>query len=127
MEGDGVSDLVRRKVEHIDLVLAGVGRGAISAGFEHLQFEHSALPDLDFDAVDLTTHFLGRPLRAPLIISSMTGGPSRSGMINDRLAQAAQALGIGFAVVKGQGGVGRVRHGPIPCGPAVGPRRARNS
>lgn len=98
MEGDGVSDLVRRKVEHIDLVLAGVGRGAISAGFEHLQFEHSALPDLDFDAVDLTTHFLGRPLRAPLIISSMTGGPSRSGMINDRLAQAAQALGIGFAV-----------------------------
>jgi isopentenyl-diphosphate delta-isomerase len=91
-------DAKGRKDQHLDLVLAGVGAGAGPSGFDAVRFEHCALPELDFAAVDLSTHFLGRRLAAPLLISAMTGGPSRAAGINARLAEAAQALGIALAV-----------------------------
>jgi isopentenyl-diphosphate Delta-isomerase len=48
--------------------------------------------------VKLDCTFLGRPLKAPLLISSMTGGPERAASINLRLAEAAQSMGIALAV-----------------------------
>ena len=89
----------RRKEDHIDIVLAG-GRVAshVDAGFDRVRFIHCALPELDLDAVDLTTHFLGRALKAPFLISAMTGGPARAEAINAHLAEAAQALGIALGV-----------------------------
>lgn len=95
---DQTSDLTRRKDQHLDVVLAGAGVGAGTTGFESVRFEHVALPELDFDAIDLSTTFLGRTLNAPLLISSMTGGPSRAEAINARLAEAAQHLKIAIAV-----------------------------
>ncbi|MDI4665818.1 type 2 isopentenyl-diphosphate Delta-isomerase [Xanthobacter autotrophicus] len=93
------SDAGRRKEDHIDIVLAG-GRVAsrVDAGFDRLRFVHCALPELDLDAVDLTTRVLGRTLKAPFLISAMTGGPARSEAINAHLAEAAQALGIALGV-----------------------------
>ncbi|MDI4656168.1 type 2 isopentenyl-diphosphate Delta-isomerase [Xanthobacter autotrophicus] len=89
----------RRKDDHIDIVLAG-GRVAsrVDAGFDRVRFIHCALPELDLDAIDLTTGFLGRTLRAPFLISAMTGGPARAEAINAHLAEAAQALGIALGV-----------------------------
>ncbi len=87
-----------RKDQHLDVVLAGGGRHARDAGFDAIRFVHEALPDLDHTAIDLGTAFLGRALRAPLLISSMTGGPARAETINAHLAEAAQALGIALAV-----------------------------
>ncbi|MBX9614125.1 MAG: type 2 isopentenyl-diphosphate Delta-isomerase [Caulobacteraceae bacterium] len=87
-----------RKDQHLDVVLAGGGRHARDAGFDAIRFVHEALPDLDHAAIDLGTAFLGRQLRAPLLISSMTGGPARAEAINAHLAEAAQALGIALAV-----------------------------
>jgi isopentenyl-diphosphate delta-isomerase len=95
---DQTSDLTRRKDQHLDVVLSGAGAGSGSTGFEAVRFAHVALPELDFDAVDLTTTFLGRRLNAPILISSMTGGPSRAEAINARLAEAAQELRIAVAV-----------------------------
>ncbi|WP_407315811.1 type 2 isopentenyl-diphosphate Delta-isomerase [Pseudomonas sp. nanlin1] len=93
------SDLSRRKDDHLDIVLdrrsAAQGPGT---GLDALQFEHCALPELDLDAIDLSSALLGIPLRAPLLISSMTGGAERSAAINCRLAEAAQALGIAMGV-----------------------------
>jgi isopentenyl-diphosphate delta-isomerase len=91
-------DLIRRKDEHIDHVLAGRGRAAVGPGLDAVRFAHEALPDLDHDAIDLSTRFLGRPLALPFLISSMTGGPSRAEAINARLAEAAQTLGLALAV-----------------------------
>jgi isopentenyl-diphosphate delta-isomerase len=48
------------------------------------------------------TTFLGLSLRAPLIISSMTGGTARAGEINRRLARGAEAAGIAFALGSGR-------------------------
>lgn len=92
-------DLIRdRKDQHLDVVLSGAGRHARDAGFDAIRFVHEALPDLDHAKIDLGADFLGRRLKAPLLISSMTGGPARAEAINARLAEAAQHLGIALAV-----------------------------
>jgi len=87
-----------RKDQHLDVVLSGRGRHARDAGFDSIRFVHEALPDLDHDKIDLGADFLGRRLKAPLLISSMTGGPARAEAVNARLAEAAQHLGIALAV-----------------------------
>lgn len=92
------SRLEARKNDHIDVVLSGAARPRVSTGLEHVVFEHCALPEIALADIDLSTRFLGRPLAAPLLISSMTGGPARAETLNRRLAEAAQALGIAFAV-----------------------------
>ena len=87
-----------RKDQHLDVVLAGGGRHARDAGFDAIRFVHEALPDVDHERIDLGIEFLGRRLKAPLLVSSMTGGPARAEAINTHLAEAAQALGIALAV-----------------------------
>jgi isopentenyl-diphosphate delta-isomerase len=92
-------DLARRKDEHLDAVLAGtVAAQTCTAGFEAIRFEHAALPELDIGAIDLSTSFLGKRMAAPLLVSSMTGGPSRAATINRAIAVAAEELQIAFAV-----------------------------
>ncbi|MDP3800730.1 type 2 isopentenyl-diphosphate Delta-isomerase [Brevundimonas sp.] len=89
---------VNRKDQHLDVILAGKARHALAAGFDDVRFVHEALPDLDHGKIDLGADFLGRRLKAPLLISAMTGGPERAEAINARLAEAAQQLGIALAV-----------------------------
>ena len=92
-------DIETRKREHIDTVLGeDVSAKGVSTGFERFFFEHAALPELDLDAVDLSTRLFGRRLAAPLLISSMTGGTERARDINRNLAAAAQELGIAMGV-----------------------------
>lgn len=93
------SELTTRKNDHLDIVLDPArARGAQASGFAGWRFEHCALPELDLDAVDLSASLFGRPLAAPLLISSMTGGAARAEAINRHLAEAAQELGIALAV-----------------------------
>ncbi|HEX8586825.1 type 2 isopentenyl-diphosphate Delta-isomerase [Pseudomonas sp.] len=93
------SDMGRRKDDHLDIVLdrrASV-RSSFS-GLDDIRFEHCALPELNLDEVDVSSSLLGVKLRAPLLISSMTGGADRATAINRHLAEAAQALGIAMGV-----------------------------
>jgi len=50
------------------------------------------------DEVDLGTTFLGKPLRLPLLISSMTGGTSAAQRVNLHLAEGAQAAGVAMGL-----------------------------
>ncbi|WP_322924011.1 type 2 isopentenyl-diphosphate Delta-isomerase [Paenibacillus campi] len=89
-----------RKSAHVRLCLEeNVAGEGITSGFERYRFRHQALPELDFAAIDLTTSLFGIALRAPLLISSMTGGSEATGQINRRLARTAQrrgwAMGLG--------------------------------
>jgi isopentenyl-diphosphate delta-isomerase len=93
-----MSDIVNRKDQHLDVILSGRGRHGRDGGLDAVRFVHEALPDLDYGKIDLGADFLGRRLKAPLLISSMTGGPARAEAINARLAEAAQHLGIALAV-----------------------------
>jgi len=88
-----------RKSDHIRINLReDVNSKHISTGFERYRFEHCALPGFNLEDVDISTMLLGRRLSAPLIISSMTGGTPEARVINERLAAAAQAAGIGMGV-----------------------------
>ncbi|WP_292065041.1 type 2 isopentenyl-diphosphate Delta-isomerase [Brevundimonas sp. UBA7664] len=93
-----MSRIVDRKDQHLDVILSGRARHGLDNGFGDVRFEHEALPDLDHAKIDLGADFFGRRLKAPLLISSMTGGPARAEAINARLAEAAQHLGIALAV-----------------------------
>ncbi len=89
----------RRKADHIRISLEeDVSFETVTAGFERYRFLHCALPEISLAAVDTTVHFLGRRLQAPLLISSMTGGTPQGREINRRLAEAAQAAGIGMGL-----------------------------
>lgn len=89
----------QRKAEHLRLNLEEeVQFREVTTGLEGYRFQHQALPEIDLDAVDLSTALLGKPLRYPFFISSMTGGTSEARRINLNLARAAQACGIGMGV-----------------------------
>ena len=89
----------RRKADHIRINLEkDVSFKGISTGFERYSFEHCALPECNLEDVDTCTTLLGKRLTTPLIISSMTGGTAEARVINQRLAEAAQAAGIGMGI-----------------------------
>src|SRR5262249_12443677 len=47
---------------------------------------------------DLSTPFFGKRLRAPLLITGMTGGTERAQQVNRDLASLAEELGLAFGV-----------------------------
>lgn len=98
VKGMGISLSADRKNEHLDVVLGGRARPQVSNGFDRIAFEHVALPELDMDEIDLSTQFLGKRISAPLLVSSMTGGPARAAIINQNLAIACEELGLPLAV-----------------------------
>ena len=86
-----------RKADHLDLCATdAVAFQGKSTLLEQVQLVHDALPELAVADVDLTTHFAGKSLRAPLFIAAMTGGFDRAEQVNRELASVAQELGIGF-------------------------------
>ena len=88
-----------RKSDHIRINLQeDVEFKHVSTGLERYRFDHCALPDLNLDDVDTSTALLGKRLAVPLIISSMTGGTPEASAINQRLAEAAQAAGVGMGL-----------------------------
>ena len=93
-----MTDIEQRKRDHIDIVLSGAARHSASAGFDGIAFEHNALPELSFDAIDLSTRFLGKTLKIPFLASSMTGGPADSDRINRAIAEAAEHCGFAMGV-----------------------------
>jgi isopentenyl-diphosphate delta-isomerase len=93
-----LSDLVRRKGEHISRALEIGDSAGGAAGWQDIQLVHDALPETDFDQVDLGVEFLGRRISLPLLISGMTGGHQDSLGVNRALARAAAATGAMIGV-----------------------------
>lgn len=86
-----------RKRRHIEACLLPESQyGGVTTGLERVPWPYRALPDLDLDAVRLEATFLGRSLRAPVLIGAMTGGAERAATINRHLATAAARLGLGM-------------------------------
>lgn len=95
----GPSPIGKRKRDHLEICLDGdTAASGRTNGLERYALIHDALPELDFDAIDLGTSFLGRDLALPLLISSMTGGTDAATAVNRVLATAAQRCGIAMAV-----------------------------
>jgi len=89
-----------RKADHIRICLEeDVQFCQTTNGLERYRFDHCCLPEIDRSEIDISTTFLGKPMNAPLLISSMTGGTPEAKTINCRLAKVAQdyrlAMGVG--------------------------------
>ncbi|NOZ02158.1 MAG: type 2 isopentenyl-diphosphate Delta-isomerase [Deltaproteobacteria bacterium] len=90
---------ISRKSEHIRVcVEEDVEPRDANNGLDAFRFDHDALPDLDFDEVDTGASLLGRNLRWPFFIGSMTGGTQGARDLNTRLAVAAARSGCGMAL-----------------------------
>lgn len=88
----------QRKSDHIRINLEEDVRSGLTTGLERYFFLHNALPELNLQEIDLSVEVFGKKLRAPLLISSMTGGSAEATQINQRLAEAAQAAGIAMGL-----------------------------
>ncbi len=93
-----------RKIEHLllcvekDVEAHKTTLGLRASGFDDIHLMHNCLPEIDKKALDLDIEFLGKKLRAPLLIASMTGGHPDTKAVNAALAGAAEELGIGIGV-----------------------------
>jgi isopentenyl-diphosphate delta-isomerase len=89
----------QRKTEHLRISLEkDVRFRNLTTGLERYHFVHQALPEMNRGDIDLSTTLLNKRLKAPLIISSMTGGTEEAETINRSLALAAQTHGLGMGV-----------------------------
>lgn len=93
-------EINRRKTEHIKLCLTDAVEGVNkTTGLEGIEFIHHALPEINFNKINLKTSFLNKQLNAPFLVSSMTGGSKLAEDINVNLALASEekgwAIGLG--------------------------------
>lgn len=93
-----VTPISARKADHIRTNLEEDVNSGISTGLENYRFVHRALPEVNLGDIDLSTAFLGKHLKAPILISSMTGGTEQAAQINRTLAEAAQYTGVAMGV-----------------------------
>ncbi|HEY9246983.1 MAG TPA: alpha-hydroxy-acid oxidizing protein, partial [Candidatus Methanoperedens sp.] len=93
-----------RKIEHLllcvekDVEAHRTYNGLRASGFDDIYLVHNCLPEINKKNLDLKITFLGKELRAPLLIASMTGGHPETKAVNSALAEAAEELGIGIGV-----------------------------
>jgi isopentenyl-diphosphate Delta-isomerase len=89
----------RRKHDHVDIVLnRDVAFHSKTTGFEDVDFVHNALPEIDFRDIDPSIIFLNKNIKAPLMVSCMTGGFARGASINRLLASVCEEVGIPMGV-----------------------------
>lgn len=89
----------KRKDAHLDLCATGdVEPLGNSTLLDDVRLVHCAMPELSVDEVNPTTEFLGKTLRYPLLITGMTGGTERAGVVNRDLALLAERNGLAFGV-----------------------------
>ena len=93
-----VAPIDERKSDHIRINLEEDVRSGMTTGLERYRFTHEALPEISLADVDVGWTLFKKYLRAPILISSMTGGTEEAGEINQRLAEAAQETGIAMGV-----------------------------
>lgn len=88
----------QRKADHLRLSAGGDVEALRPAGWDDVQLMHEALPEVDQACVALETEFLGRSLRAPLVIAGMTGGHRTARDVNAVLSRAAERYGLAMGV-----------------------------
>jgi isopentenyl-diphosphate delta-isomerase len=93
------SDTARRKDQHLDLCAEEqVEPAETSTLLDCVGLVHCAMPERALVDIRLDTRLFGRPMRAPVVISGMSGGTARGARLNRELAAVAEAAGVAFGV-----------------------------
>jgi len=92
-------DTASRKLEHLRMVASGGVESRESTLLEYVRIVHRAAPEVNLEDVRLDVDFCGvARLRAPLMITGMTGGHPDVAWVNEEVARAAEELGIAVGV-----------------------------
>ncbi|MGC8619813.1 MAG: type 2 isopentenyl-diphosphate Delta-isomerase [Thermoplasmata archaeon] len=86
-----------RKLDHVNIVIEK-DVNAHHNYWDDVTIIHQTLPEINYDEIDLSTDFLGRRLKYPIIIESMTGGFPEAKKLNETMAKVAAELQIGMGV-----------------------------
>ena len=88
-----ISNFTKRKKDHIHLSLKEENDAKGASGFQNIQLIHSALPEMDFSEVDISSSVFQIKIATPFVVTGMTGGWEGSLEINKRIAQACEKRG----------------------------------
>ena len=100
MDKENTSDTIlsKRKSEHLNIVATRDVGHKHKTMLSDIQLIHQAIPELDQSDIDLSAEFFGKKLKAPLMITGMTGGAEYARRLNRGLAKVAQQHGIALGV-----------------------------
>ena len=87
----------KRKNDHIE-ICAREDLSHHYAYWDDVKLVHNPLPEIDLEEIDTSTTLFGQKLKAPIIISAMTGGYGKAEEINRNLAAVAEEFGLGMGV-----------------------------
>ncbi len=91
---------VKRKSEHIDIVLkeeVSYPNQCIDI-YNGIRVVHRAFPGIGYNDIDTSIEFLGYKLKAPLMITGITGGNTSVRDVNEKLAVIAEEYGLAIGV-----------------------------
>lgn len=88
-----------RKQEHVEVATQrNVTFRNRTPGFERIELDYCAMPELDVASLSTATTLFRCPLSLPLYVSGMTGGYDDAERINAMLAEVCQETGIGMGL-----------------------------
>lgn len=96
-----------RKADHIRICM----NERVAPGYcywDDIRFIHNALPEINYDDIDMSCTLFGRKLSAPIMVTAITGGFSGAKKINSNIAKACAELGLGMGIGSERAGVSGV-------------------
>lgn len=96
---DDYSQFEKRKQDHIELALMQANQTNELNTFDQFSLTHEALPDINFEEIDITSVRFGELVAKPFMVASMTAGHRDAVNINRNLimacAERGWAMGVG--------------------------------
>ena len=88
-----------RKADHLRIVAnENVAHKTKTTLLEDVELVYQTLPGLNKKDIRLKTQFLGHSFSAPLMVSGLTGGTPEAQRVNQDIARAVQATGLGMGI-----------------------------
>lgn len=88
----------QRKRDHIELALQPDYEATNLSGLDRIILPHEAIPDIQFNEIDIHSYRFGKKVPSPFIVSSMTAGHPDSINFNARLMEACEDTGWSMGV-----------------------------